>query len=39
MRHGKIVEIGETDRIFASPQHDYTRMLLGAELPIERYAA
>ena len=39
MRHGKIVEIGETERIFASPQHDYTRMLLGAELPIERYAA
>jgi len=39
MRHGKIVEIGETERIFANPQHDYTRMLLGAELPIERYAA
>lgn len=39
MRHGKIVEIGETERIFAHPQHDYTRMLLGAELPIERYAA
>ncbi|MFC3631578.1 ABC transporter ATP-binding protein [Paracoccus sp. AK26] len=39
MRHGKIVEIGETERIFAHPQHDYTRMLLGAELPIERFAA
>ena len=39
MRHGKIVEIGETERIFASPNHDYTRMLLGAELPIEEFAA
>ena len=39
MRHGKIVEMGETERIFAHPQHDYTRMLLGAELPIERFAA
>lgn len=39
MRHGRIVEIGETERIFAHPQHDYTRMLLGAELPIERFAA
>lgn len=39
MRHGKIVEIGETERIFAAPGHDYTRMLLGAELPIEEFAA
>ena len=39
MRNGRIVEIGETERIFEAPSHDYTRMLLGAELPIERYAA
>lgn len=39
MRHGKIVETGQTERIFEAPSHDYTRMLLGAELPIERYAA
>ncbi|TPE49290.1 ATP-binding cassette domain-containing protein [Amaricoccus solimangrovi] len=39
MRHGRIVEMGETERIFAAPSHDYTRMLLGAELPIERYTA
>jgi ABC-type glutathione transport system ATPase component len=39
MRHGKIVEMGETERIFATPSHDYTRMLLGAELPIEQYTA
>lgn len=38
MRYGKIVEIGETERIFSAPQHDYTRMLLGAELPIEHFA-
>ena len=37
MRHGKIVEMGETERIFSAPQHDYTKMLLGAELPIEEY--
>lgn len=37
MRYGKIVEIGEAARIFAAPQHDYTKMLLGAELPIEEF--
>ncbi|PZQ50040.1 MAG: ABC transporter ATP-binding protein [Rhodovulum sulfidophilum] len=39
MRHGKIVEMGETERIFAAPSHDYTRMLLNAELPIEHFTA
>lgn len=39
MRYGKIVEMGETETIFASPQHDYTKMLLGAELPIEEFTA
>jgi len=38
MRYGKIVETGETEKIFASPQHEYTKMLLGAELPIEHFA-
>jgi len=37
MRYGKIVEIGEAARIFAAPEHDYTKMLLGAELPIEEF--
>ncbi|WP_337184031.1 ABC transporter ATP-binding protein [Shinella sp.] len=37
MRHGKIVETGETERIFSAPEHEYTRMLLGAELPIEEF--
>lgn len=39
MRHGKIVEMGETERIFSAPEHDYTKMLLGAELPIEEFTA
>lgn len=39
MRHGKIVEYGETEAIFARPAQDYTRMLLAAELPIEQGAA
>jgi peptide/nickel transport system ATP-binding protein len=30
LRHGAIVEMGETEKIFGSPQHDYTRMLLSA---------
>lgn len=38
MRNGRIVETGETERIFATPENDYTRMLLSAELPIERRA-
>jgi peptide/nickel transport system ATP-binding protein len=36
MRYGKIVEHGETERIFSAPQDPYTKMLLSAELPIER---
>ncbi len=31
MFRGKIVEAGPTERIFAAPQHDYTRRLLAAE--------
>lgn len=30
MRHGRIVEQGETARVFADPQHEYTKMLLNA---------
>ncbi len=30
MRHGELVEHGDAQRIFADPQHDYTRTLLGA---------
>jgi ABC-type oligopeptide transport system ATPase subunit len=30
LRHGAIVEMGETERVFGNPQHDYTKMLLSA---------
>jgi ABC-type microcin C transport system duplicated ATPase subunit YejF len=31
MRYGRVVEEGPVARIFTSPSHDYTRMLLAAE--------
>jgi ABC-type microcin C transport system duplicated ATPase subunit YejF len=31
MRNGSVVEEGPVKRIFASPKHDYTKMLLAAE--------
>jgi peptide/nickel transport system ATP-binding protein len=30
LRHGAIVEMGATGKIFSNPQHDYTKMLLTA---------
>ncbi|MDO9714076.1 ATP-binding cassette domain-containing protein [Paracraurococcus lichenis] len=38
MRHGKIVEAGETEAVFARPAHPYTAALLAAELPVEGQA-
>jgi microcin C transport system ATP-binding protein len=31
MQHGRIVEAGPVEKIFVSPQHPYTQMLLAAE--------
>lgn len=31
MKDGMIVEEGRTEDVFSNPQHDYTKMLLGAE--------
>ena len=39
MRLGKIVEMGETETIFAKPVQEYTQKLLAAELPIEQSEA
>jgi len=30
LRHGAIVEMGSTEKVFGNPRHDYTRMLLSA---------
>jgi peptide/nickel transport system ATP-binding protein len=30
MRNGKIVETGDADKIYSSPETEYTRSLLGA---------
>ncbi len=30
MHHGKLVEVGNTETLFANPEHDYTEKLLSA---------
>ena len=38
MRHGKIVESGPVDDLFAAPAHPYSQMLIGSALKLERPA-
>ena len=30
LRHGEVVEMGPTERVFGNPQHEYTKMLLSS---------
>ena len=39
MQHGKIVEQNETEKLFANPEHEYTKMLLSAQPKGEAIAA
>jgi ABC-type oligopeptide transport system ATPase subunit len=36
LRHGAIVEMGATPKVFGNPQHEYTRMLLTAVPELHR---
>ncbi len=35
LRHGELVELGETDQILSAPRHAYTRALLAAHLGLD----
>lgn len=39
MRSGEVVEAGSALEIFSNPQHEYTRTLLDAVLPVHAEAA
>jgi len=36
LRHGAIVEMGATEKVFGNPQHEYTKMLLSAVPELHR---
>ncbi len=38
MHEGRIVESGPAEQLFESPQHEYTKRLLGAALKYEAVA-
>ena len=32
MKDGEVVELGNTEEVFANPKHDYTKRLLSARI-------
>jgi microcin C transport system ATP-binding protein len=39
MRHGQVVEAGDTEQLFTAPAHDYTRQLIDAAFSQHRKQA
>ena len=35
MKEGRIIEVGETEEIFNHPKEDYTKLLLGSDIPTQ----
>jgi ABC-type microcin C transport system duplicated ATPase subunit YejF len=35
LRHGRVVEQGDADAVFANPREDYTRALMAAAFTLE----
>jgi microcin C transport system ATP-binding protein len=35
LRHGRVVEQGSADEVFANPREDYTRALMAAAFALE----
>ena len=39
LRHGRVVEQGDADAVFAHPREDYTRALMAAAFALEDHPA